>query len=49
MNQLVSLSKKVLFNKNNVGFRLPKQFGIFVGYIFDFIFYIKKTTSYALV
>ena len=35
MNQLVKKVRKKLFNKNNIGIRLPKFFGIFVGIIAD--------------
>jgi len=35
MNTLVSVSRKILFNKNNVGLRLPGFFGIFIGYLAD--------------
>jgi len=35
MNQLVKKVRNKLFNKNNIGIRLPKFFGIFVGIIAD--------------
>ena len=37
MNELISLVRKKLFNKNNVGFRLPAFIGYIIGYIADFI------------
>lgn len=37
MNSLVSLVRKVLFNKKNVGIRLPKCIGLFIGYLADFL------------
>lgn len=37
MNTLVSQVRKLLFGKNNIGFRLPAVFGFFVGYIADFV------------
>ena len=37
MNQLISLVRKILFSKNNVGIRLPAFIGYISGYIFDFI------------
>lgn len=35
MNSLVSLARKVLFGKSNIGLRLPGFFGIFIGYVAD--------------
>ena len=35
MNTLVSVSRKTLFNKNNVGLRLPAFLGIAIGYLAD--------------
>jgi GlcNAc-P-P-Und epimerase len=35
MNQLVSNTRKVLFNKNNVGLRIPLFLGVMAGYFFD--------------
>jgi len=40
MNQLISLVRKILFTKDNVGIRLPSLIGYIAGYIFDFISYI---------
>ena len=37
MNTLVSKTKKILFNKNNIGLRLPAFLGMAVGYFADFI------------
>tara|TARA_Y100000741_G_C18231501_1_gene550013 strand:+ start:136 stop:1113 length:978 start_codon:yes stop_codon:yes gene_type:complete len=43
MNDLISYSRKILFNKDNVPIRLPKFLGIFVGKIFDiFAFLLKR-------
>ena len=35
MNALISLVRKVLFNKNNVGIRLPASVAVLIGKIFD--------------
>lgn len=35
MNSLVSLARKVLFGKSNIGLRLPGFLGIFIGYVAD--------------
>ena len=35
MNKLVSEVRKTLFNKNNVGLRIPSILGLFLGYIAD--------------
>ena len=35
MNSLVRISRKILFNKDNVGLRLPAFFGKLIGYFFD--------------
>jgi GlcNAc-P-P-Und epimerase len=40
MNQLISLVRKTLFTKDNVGIRLPSLIGYIAGYIFDFINYV---------
>ena len=40
MNQLISLIRKILFSKDNVGIRLPSLIGYIAGYLFDFISYI---------
>lgn len=37
MNSLISEARKTLFNKNNVGIRLPAFLGIVIGYFADFI------------
>lgn len=37
MNTLISLVRKMLFNKNNVGIRLPRYIGIFIGKIADVV------------
>ena len=37
MNTLVSTARKVLFNKENVGLRLPVFLGMGIGYMFDAI------------
>ncbi len=37
MNHLVAYARKILFNKNNVGIRLPAFIGAFVGYVADFL------------
>lgn len=37
MNTLISVARKTLFDRSGVGMRLPKNFGIFIGYIFDLI------------
>lgn len=37
MNNLVSVARKTLFEKNNVGLRLPAFLGIAVGYFADFL------------
>ena len=43
MNDLISYSRKILFNKDNVPIRLPKFLGIFAGNIFDiFAFLLKR-------
>ena len=36
INELVRTTRKSLFNKENVGIKLPVFFGYFAGYIFDF-------------
>ncbi len=35
MNELISYARKILFNKNNVGLRLPAFLGVSIGYLFD--------------
>ena len=37
MNYLVACTRNILFDKNNVGIRLPAFIGIFIGYIADFL------------
>ena len=37
MNELISLIRYELFNKNNVGLRFPKSLAYLLGYIADFI------------
>ena len=37
MNKLISKVRKTLFNKNNVGLRIPSILGLFVGYLSDII------------
>lgn len=44
MNSLVSLVRKLLFNKKNVGIRLPKFVGLSVGYLADFLAKITGKT-----
>lgn len=42
MNTLVKLIRKSLFNKNNVGLRLPVFVGLFFGYLADLISFLFK-------
>lgn len=42
MNKLVSITRKVLFNKPNVGLRMPAFIGKFIGYIADIVSIIIK-------
>lgn len=44
MNTLISSTRKILFNKNNVGLRLPVSLGIGIGYVADFISKITGKT-----
>jgi len=37
MNTLVSKARKILFQKNSVGFRLPRFFGLIIGYFADLV------------
>lgn len=37
MNSLISLARKILFSKNNVGLRLPGFIGIVFGYVADLV------------
>ena len=46
MNTLISVARKKLFMKNNVGLRLPKFLGILIGYLADMIaILVKKNLS----
>lgn len=40
MNELTSFSRNILFNKSNVGIRLPSFFGFLLGYLADIIGYL---------
>lgn len=42
MNKLTILVRKILFQKNNVGLRMPKIFGILIGKFADIIMFITK-------
>jgi nucleoside-diphosphate-sugar epimerase len=42
MNKLVSITRKVLFNKHNVGLRMPAFVGKLIGYIADIISFLMK-------
>jgi len=42
MNELVSVTRKVLFNKPNVGLRMPAFIGKLIGYLADIISFIIK-------
>ena len=42
MNKLVSITRKVLFNKPNVGLRMPAFVGKLIGYIADLISFLMK-------
>ena len=42
MNKLVSITRKVLFNKHNVGLRMPSFVGKLIGYIADIISFLMK-------
>lgn len=42
MNKLVSVTRKVLFNKPNVGLRMPACIGKLIGYLADIISFIIK-------
>ena len=37
MNQLTIIARKTLFNKENIGLRLPKFLGVMIGYIADVV------------
>lgn len=43
MNQLISYSRKFLFNKSGVGIRMPRFLGIIIGKLADLINYIFNT------
>ncbi len=48
MNDLVKLVRSTIFNKDNIGYRLPVKVGLFIGYladIFSFIFRISLPIS----
>ena len=42
MNKLVSVTRKVLFNKSNVGLRMPATIGKIIGLIADIISVVMK-------
>lgn len=42
MNELVTISRSTLFQRNNVGLRLPKFLGIAIGLIFDVVASITR-------
>jgi nucleoside-diphosphate-sugar epimerase len=42
MNTLISFARKVLFGKQDVGFRLPAFIGLFIGYIADVIRFLTR-------
>jgi len=42
MNDLVSISRKKLFNKNRVGLRLPRFLGVLIGNIFDLLSFLLR-------
>ena len=42
MNELVTISRSTLFQRNNVGLRLPKFLGIAIGLIFDVVAFITR-------
>ena len=42
MNELISISRKTLFNKKGVGVRLPKFLGILIGRFFDILSFILR-------
>lgn len=42
MNNLITFTRKVLFNKSNVPIRLPKFLGKFIGKCFDFLAFLLK-------
>tara|TARA_Y100000746_G_C15455801_1_gene429206 strand:- start:38 stop:1015 length:978 start_codon:yes stop_codon:yes gene_type:complete len=42
MNELISISRKILFNKQGVGIRLPGFLGIIIGKFFDFLSLVMR-------
>jgi GlcNAc-P-P-Und epimerase len=42
MNDLIKEIRKKLFNKDNVGFRVPLFFGLLVGYLADFLAIVSR-------
>lgn len=44
MNDLVKLTRKTLLQKNNVGLRIPKNVGIYIGYLADIFSAIFKVS-----
>ncbi len=42
MNELISISRKTLFNKEGVGVRLPKFLGILIGHFFDILSFLLR-------
>ena len=42
MNELTTISRKTLFDKNNIGIRLPGFLGILIGYFFDVASFLTK-------
>ena len=42
MNELTTISRKKLFDKNNIGIRLPGFLGILIGYFFDIVSFLTK-------
>ena len=42
MNALTTIARKTLFNKNNVGFRLPGFLGVLIGYLFDAVSFVTR-------
>ena len=42
MNELISITRKILFDKEGVGLRLPKILGIVIGRLFDFLSFLLK-------
>ena len=45
MNSLVKMTRKILFEKNNVGFRLPSFLGIFIGKLADYVSILIRKKS----